>query len=194
MCRSIPILYPKIVLISAVKAGMSPRSAGAGSATACVAPVARGSSADAVLSTDHGHAQRSGAARGGGRSHPAPTRQQTSQRVQNAVQTPSRVCAHSPGSTAFGGHDCRAPCHGWGAEHPPAQNTAPGAGGDKAHRTEIGDDDSPHVIPPVATTAAPLSDRAAVAHVHAALQHHGLCPGGLCGRGSSRQTPAGRCY
>lgn len=48
--------------------------------------------------------------------------------------------------------------------------------GYKVHFTETCDDDLPHLITHVEMTSAPLSDLAALAHIHEALEHHDLLP------------------
>lgn len=48
--------------------------------------------------------------------------------------------------------------------------------GYKVHLTETCDDDSPHLITHVETTPAPLTDLAAVPHIHEGLQHQDLLP------------------
>jgi transposase len=49
--------------------------------------------------------------------------------------------------------------------------------GYKVHLTETCEDDLPHLITHVATTAAPVADGAATPRVHQALDEHGLLPG-----------------
>jgi transposase len=42
--------------------------------------------------------------------------------------------------------------------------------------TETGEDEAPHLITPVETTAGPVSDGAAIPHIHQALARQGLLP------------------
>jgi transposase len=48
--------------------------------------------------------------------------------------------------------------------------------GYKVHVTESGEDDAPHRMTPVETTAGPVSDGAATPHIHQALARQGLLP------------------
>lgn len=61
-------------------------------------------------------------------------------------------------------------------EAPYAKKRDTGWTGYQVHLTETGDDDLPHLITPVETTPAPLSDLAALAHLPEALQQHDLLP------------------
>jgi transposase len=48
--------------------------------------------------------------------------------------------------------------------------------GDTVQGTETGEDDAPHLMTPVETTAGPVSDGAAPPHLQQALERRGLLP------------------
>jgi transposase len=48
--------------------------------------------------------------------------------------------------------------------------------GYKVHMTETCEDDAPHIMTHVDTTAGPVSDGAATPHIHQALARQGLLP------------------